>query len=309
VTLPSAVEDAVMRSLAKRAVDRYDNARDMRKVLEQALRDNDLGLVETQKLERSALAELRTLGGAEQRGKPPSASPGISAPRTRADAAQAGGPADRIPNSSAGRRPTAGALADELEPPVARTPRRGKPWLAAGLAVAVLVGGAAVGMLVLRKSSGFRSSVAIAGVALTRGQTVGKLVVETDGTVEPSELARLYTSTLGALRAYVQANQGGGKLEISDPIDVLLAVPPAALCEPTAYLDHQAPQNCASLLSATAIGARGTHRLMVVSDRAQLVSALRKGVAQAACEFSPEKDDKRMRRICDVTSRFAESTN
>jgi len=48
---------------------------------------------------------------------------------------------------------------------------------------------------------------------------------------------------------------------------------------------------------------------MIVSDRAQLISALRKGVAQAACECSPAQDNKLVREICDVTARFAESAN
>jgi hypothetical protein len=47
---------------------------------------------------------------------------------------------------------------------------------------------------------------------------------------------------------------------------------------------------------------------MVVSDRAQLAAALRRGVAQAACEFSPVAVEK-LREICDITSRFAESPN
>jgi len=55
VELPAAVEDAVMRSLAKRPEDRFDSAREMRKQLEGALRDADIGLVETQKLERSEI--------------------------------------------------------------------------------------------------------------------------------------------------------------------------------------------------------------------------------------------------------------
>jgi len=55
IELPDAVEAAVMRSLAKRAEDRFDSTRDMRKQLEAALREADLGLVETQKLERSEL--------------------------------------------------------------------------------------------------------------------------------------------------------------------------------------------------------------------------------------------------------------
>jgi hypothetical protein len=151
--------------------------------------------------------------------------------------------------------------------------------------------------------------VEIAGVTLAKGATVGKLLVETDGKVEPAELAAHYASTLRALQVYAKAKLLDPKLEITDPVDVLLAVPASALCEPTAYLDHQAPKDCMAVQSATAIGARGTHRLMVVSDRAQLDRALRKGVAQAACEFTPVQEPKQLREICDVTSRFAESAN
>src|SRR6185503_4191449 len=57
--MPTAVEDAVMRCLAKRPEDRFVSAREMRKVLESALRDSDLGLVETQRLQREVLGEVR----------------------------------------------------------------------------------------------------------------------------------------------------------------------------------------------------------------------------------------------------------
>jgi tRNA A-37 threonylcarbamoyl transferase component Bud32 len=283
VTMPAAVEDAVMHSLAKRAEDRFDSAREMRKQLEGALRDSDLGLVETQKLAREVLGELR----------PTSTPVGVATARI------AGG-------AGAGRRAPAGALADEIEPDTGPRVTRRRPWLA--MALAVVIGGGAAAVLVLQRAGRYHSVTEIAGVKLTRGAMIDKLLVETDGAVEPAELAKLYTSTLGALRLYLKASRPDVKLA-GDPIDVLLAVPAAALCEPTAYLDHQAPKDCASALSATAIGARGTHRLMVVSDRAQLIPALRKGVAQAACEFSPEQDNKRVREICDITNRFAESAN
>jgi tRNA A-37 threonylcarbamoyl transferase component Bud32 len=291
VALPAAVEDAVMRSLAKRAEDRFGSAREMRKQLEGALRDGDLGLVETQRLGREVLGELR------------------------ATATPVGLPTARIAGvEPSGRRaPAAGALADELEPDAGATPRRRRlPWLAIVLAM-VVGGGGAAAVVVLRRAP--RSTVAIAGVSLTRSATVGKLLVETDGTIEPDELARLYRSTLDTLRAEVQshlagrANDPGAAAAITEPVDVLLAVPERALCEPTAYFNHQPPKDCATAVSALAIGAQGTHRLMVVSDRARLVSALRKGVAQAACEFSPLEDTKRVSEICDITNRFAESAN
>ncbi len=285
VTMPAAVEDAVMRSLAKRDDDRFASAREMRKQLEAALRDGDLGLVETQKLGREVLGALR-----------PTATP-------------VGTPTARIAGGAVARRrvAAAGAVADEREADTAPRPTRRRAWLALALA-ALVGGGAAVVVVVQRAARRYHAVTEIAGVRLTRGATIGKQLVETDGAVEPAEVATLYTSTLGALRLYLEASRADARFSIADPVDVLLAVPASALCEPTAYLDHQAPKDCASALSAIAIGARGTHRLMVVSDRARLIPALRRGVAQAACEFSPEQDQ-RMREICDLTSRFAESTN
>jgi hypothetical protein len=276
----------------------------MRKQLEAALRDNDVGLVETQKLDRGKIAGLRS-----------QAPPGV--------------PTARL----AGRRvSTAGPLADELEPGAPPEGEGGDPMATRGMgraglrraaqrrrrilpllavALAVLVGGGGAALWMMRRAPRYRPTVDIAGVAITRGITAGKLVAETDGALDPTELARLYTSTLDALRLYVETQQlhgAGDKLPIADPIDVVVAVPAAALCEPTAYLDHQVPPSCAAEPFAIAIGARGTHRLMVVSERAQLIPALRRGVARAACEFSPVSD-KQLREVCDITARFAGSTN
>jgi tRNA A-37 threonylcarbamoyl transferase component Bud32 len=299
VEMPAAVEDAVMRCLAKRPDDRFGSARELRKQLESALRDADIGLVETQKLERSEVGS----------GDPAGVAGG------------AGGKALR----GIKRAASTAALADELEPgttagdrPSARRrrgqdPRAGArgwlvPWLA--VALAVLVGSGAAALLVTKRTPRFRSTVAIQGVAFTRGITAGKLRVETDDAVDPDELARLYAATLDALRAYVRSERASGAqaLDIADPVDVLLAVPVAALCEPTAYFDHQAPSNCATAGWATAIGARGTHRLMVVSDRAQLGDAVRRGVAQAVREFSPVADE-RLHELQELTARFAGSAN
>jgi hypothetical protein len=284
--MPAAVEAAVMRSLAKRPDDRFASAREMRKQLEAALRDGDVGLIETQRI------------GLELVGEPRSAGTPVGVPTAPIAADDAGGRHVSV----------AGPLADELEPEPGRRPaRRVARWLA--LAAALLVAGGAATVLLIQRAARYHATVDIAGVTFTKGAVIDGRLVETDGAIEPAELAKLYASTLNALQVYARTRPVGAKLEIADPVDVLLAVPAGALCEPSAYLDHQAPNNCRSLLSATAIGAKGTHRLMVVSDRAQLVLALRKGVAQAACEFSPVEDNTVVREICDVTSRFAESAN
>ena len=296
--MPAAVEDAVMRCLAKRPEDRFETARELRKDLEAVLREADIGLVETQKLERGDLA-----------------APAPAAPAAR--------PVERGPEREYGRGPSiAGPLADELEPgttggeiPSARRLAArggGQRWLlpALGAAGVVALGGGGAAALLARRAARFESSVEIAGVSLTHGATAGNLVVETDGSVVPDDLARLYTSTLDQLRHYVDSHplRAGKRTQIPDPIDVLLAVPATTLCEPTAYLDRQPPRDCRTASWAIAIGAHGTHRLMVVSDGAQLVDAVHRGAARAACEFSPLEGDA-LRELCDVTARFPGSAN
>jgi hypothetical protein len=311
VTLPAAVEDVVLRSLAKRADDRFGSAREMRKLLENALRDADIGLIETQKLERRSREDEDDKDDSDDKGERKALER-----RSREDKDDKGERKALDRNVLAQARPvptvptarlasTVGPLADELEPDAPRRRRSIVPVVAAVLAV--IVGGGAAAVLVLQRTARYHAAVEIVGVTLTKGATVDRMLVETDGAIEPAELARLYASTLGALRLY--AKDQVRKVEIADPVDVLLAVPARALCEPTAYLDRRAPRNCESALSATAIGAKGTHRLMVVSDRAQLIPAMRQGVAQAACEFSPVEDNKLVREICDVTTRFAQSAN
>ncbi|HWU85987.1 MAG TPA: serine/threonine-protein kinase, partial [Kofleriaceae bacterium] len=150
IEVPRAVEDALMRSLAKRAADRFDSAREMRKILEQALKDNDLGLVETQRLSRELLSEAR---------------PGPSSaviPAAPAPAQQ--------------RLATANELADELEPNVTASlrPRRSRkrrrlwPWFAIGGAIAA--GGVAGALVMMPGRGGYRPSVRIEGATLTAGQ-------------------------------------------------------------------------------------------------------------------------------------------
>ncbi|HEY0481551.1 MAG TPA: serine/threonine-protein kinase [Kofleriaceae bacterium] len=305
ITMPEAIEGAVMRCLAKRPEDRFGSAREMRKQLEATLRDADVGLVETQKLERDAIAPSRA--PAKPPGLPTAPLPGrpVSATGALADELEPETPHDGARASSGKLRRVARARREPGGAAAARR-RRLLPWVA--VALAALVGGGAAATALIQRSGRYQSTVQIAGVALIRGTTAGKLLVETDGTVEPDELAGLYTRTLEALRVFVRTQPGVPGLVITDPVDVLLAVPAAALCEPTAYFDRQTPPNCAATRWATAIGARGTHRLMVVSDRAQLAASLRRGVAQAACEFSPVAVEK-LREICDITSRFAESPN
>ena len=139
----------------------------MRKQLEAALRDSDIGLVETQKLDRDGLAALRTPAAAG------ASSGAASGPGAGGRAVStAGALADELePGTTAGDRPSArrGRRRAPRSAGTAGPGRRGRlvPWLA--VALAVMVGGGAAAALVMKRTPRFHATVEIGGVALTAG--------------------------------------------------------------------------------------------------------------------------------------------
>ncbi len=276
VELPQIVEDAVMRSLAKRPDDRFPDAREMRKILESALRlEGDLGLVDTQSLNREVLGELRS-----------TVKPAPSTP-------------PKIATATAG-----GSLADELEPgtgPAAKR-RRIAPWIVlGGLLVA---GGSAAALLMMR--GGWEPSIDhIKGYRPTVGAKFGKVLVESNGKIAPKELNAIYVATLASLQDRAKAKQ----TEISEPLQEIISVPQLIFCEPSAYPNLQPAKGCDRLAAAVVVGPKGQHRLMVVDDPQRLAEAFAFGVADAACLFyagdktSPE-GMATWDKICAVTEEF-----
>jgi hypothetical protein len=280
IEIPAAVEEALMRSLAKRAGDRWESARDMRKLLESALREGDVGLVETQRLGRHELAELRPV---------PTPDPRVAA-----------------------RPATARSLADELEPgtanatvPKRRRKKRGLTWLWATLAILVLGGGggALAVKLLNAKSSGYDSVAKIDGVALVAGQRFGKLLVETDGKVTPKEVYDQYSKTVDELLAFEP--KVAVKLDVLDHIVVL---PQSFLCKP-ALFPGDLPKDCATAKSEATFGkADNAHMLLVSDDRPALREAMKAGLASAVCVFQPaDLAIDQVDKICAMTKRFAPS--
>jgi serine/threonine protein kinase len=284
VELPAIIEDAVMRCLKKRVDDRFDNAREMRKVLESALRDSDLGLVETQRLGAQILGDVRA----------------SLAPAT----------------STAGRPTTATAaeLADQLEPSASRSRRtRAKwPWIAA---VVALVGGGAAAMVLVRGSgtSDYESKVRIDGVALVAGEQFAdpRVRVETDGAIAPKEVADAYRAVLDKLVAFEPDVRA--KLDV---VDEIVVVPAAALCEPSAYPVGSPPETCKIDLAETAIQGGGQHNVLVVDARPRLREALAQALGKAVCDFQPIELDPakrdpqaivQLKKICEMGKRFAAS--
>ena len=285
IEIPRIVEEAMMRSLAKKAVDRFESARDMRKILEAALREGDVGLVETQRMQRDMFDAKTT------KDERPPAGVGL-APATRAA--------------------TANDLADELEPGTA-APKKIKapsgssrwPWIA--LAVLLVAGGATAAALVLGGDDGYRAHTHIHGVKLTAGKMFGSVRVETDGGVTPEAAAEAYQDALAQLKQFEPAVSG-----TRDVLSEIVVVPGAALCEPSAYPGTDPPADCSTALATIAFGKGGSHKLLVAHDRAAIGVALRTGLARAVCDFQPtyldpdSQDDKdKLEQICAMTKRFA----
>ena len=274
VDLPRAVEDAVMRALAKRATDRFESARDMRKVLEGALREFDVGLVETQRLQRELLGSLKD-------DKPP-------------------------------RPATASDLADQLEPaaraPAARRGRSKWPWIA--LALLVVGGGATTAVLMLNRPPAYLSRTKIPRV--TAGKLIGDLLVETDGKVAPEPVAAAYEDALAKLQAFDP--KVTGTFKVVDAIAVIPAARlcDKRISHAPHGLDPKAEPCKADEPAVPALYGDKGHVLVVSDDPATLAAAMRYGVARAVCDFQPayldfnkDEDQAKLRAICELTERFA----
>jgi hypothetical protein len=297
IELPGAVEDLLMRALAKRPEDRFATARDMRKLLEQILRDNDLGLIETQRLSRELVA-----------GEPRPRSPSRvlpAEPRPRS-------PSRVLPAEPTSQRPaTASDLADELEPGASTArpqAKRRRLWPLLAIGGAVAAGGVATALVLLQRPAGYKPTVQVEGATLTAGQRFGKLLVETDGEVTPAEVEAIYRKELAALRLHITRQKPA--LEIPDPVTEIIVMPQSAMCLKRNW-SMDPPKDCALSTSVTLFGPQNQHRMFVVSERAQLTEAIRRGVAQAACDLQPpgQTPDQQQRyvQICELTEQFIQA--
>lgn len=252
IEVPPMVEDSMMRVLAKRAEDRFESARDWRKILEAALKEGDVGLLETQRVDRKLL---------ESTGKPASSS----------------------------TPPAATALADALEPAPSRTFKRAPSKTPYILLAVLLAAGAVLGALLIvkkrnEKPDAYKPVLPVAG--LVAGQQFGARLVETDGSVSPADLDRAYNDTLRELRAFHSA---GSAVEIPDPtVDELVAIPRAAFCDPGLFASaaKRRPADCHATGGAITLSSTGAHVLVVVGEKDKLAVSMRAAVKEAVCYFA-----------------------
>jgi tRNA A-37 threonylcarbamoyl transferase component Bud32 len=293
VEVPRDVEDAIMRSLSKKPPDRFDNAREMRKLLEAALKEGDVAIAETQRLARDLVVGEGRVGKDERHPAVTPAGPSV-------------GVAETV------RAATANDLADELEPGTRASAALASPvkarskWLWIALALLVAGGGATAAALMLdKKEPGYAPVTRIKGVTMTSGKRMGPVLIETDGKVTPEEIGAIYTDTIERLKAF-EPDAGGRR----DVLNEIVAMPAAALCEPSAYPGTVPPADCGTAVATIAFGKGGGHKLLLAHDRLPLADAMRGGLAKAVCEFQlayldPESQADEIDKVCDMTKRFA----
>jgi hypothetical protein len=302
IELPRDVEDAIMRSLAKKAPDRFETARDFRKILENALKDGDVGFVETQRISRQqVLGDLKATKD-EKASAPtpplsstplPEKSPRALAPTTRAA--------------------TANDLADELEPGTTSAKvTKGKssklPWVIL-VALVVVGGGATAAVMAFGGKSGttYQPQTRIKGVTLTQGKKVGTVFVETTAKLSPEEVEVTYEAVLQDIKDF-EPKLGGKR----DLVEEIVALPQTHLCSPGIVRASQKACNASDTVATALHGEK--RQLLISDDRATLADNMRVGVAHAVCDFQlllPENDSgtpevvKKLDAICEMTKRFA----
>ncbi len=288
VELPLGVEDAVMRSLAKKAADRFETARDMRKVLEQALRAADPGLDDTQRVSGDVISDLRSSVN-KAPVKAPTSTPTVP---ERAEA-----PTSR-------RVATASDLAEELEPGVDldRPPRSKWPLLALG--VLVLAGGAVVAVSILRDGEQPEKpkpkpppGKAFADVPMDELK-VGNVqirVAKSTG-IKPEDVGAAYTRGLEHVQAEVEKGLAGVKL---DPVGEIDVVPRSAICTASAYPGGKIPDDF-SCLKGGHVVAGLERRLYLVEDL--WTQRMDQGIAEAACVYESNQDHTKI--LCEVARKL-----
>jgi serine/threonine protein kinase len=279
VEVPRQIEEALMKSLSKRAEDRHASARDFRKILEASFKQEDIALVDTQQLNRDMLGDIK---------RPPAHTPKPQ------------------------RIATASSLADELEPGLtaeARALKKSgkKKLVVVALAVAVLAGGVATALYVfVDKKPSFKSVVPIQGVTITDAKRFDGVLFETDGKISIAELSEAYNQ---AMKELALTDALGAKLDV---VNVVTAVPRSALCAAT--IMRSGSDACVRTdVATTALGTGAAHTLLVSDDRATLAVTMRRGLGQAVCDYQPLYLDlksadgrKRLEEICANAKAFGD---
>jgi len=287
VEVPAAVEEALMRSLAKKPDGRWATARDFRKALEAVLKEADIAPSETQRLARDSIPP---------RSMQPTAPMGPAA-KQAAVAERLTGLADKL-------EPTDDAPAVERKP-------KNRTWLWLGLGGLVAVSAGAVALMMIRDKGDEAVAKAPAdaapkgprkitpfvpsGVTITgRGDDAAHgVAAQVSGDWTPAEVMHVWS----VVRERFDRLAADRKIDVTIPAPITIVVVPAlALCDARTF-DGAVPENCKDL--------GGYYRpneqtLLVVDDRAKLETNVGLGVADIACVHAADG------HACELVTAFTE---
>jgi serine/threonine protein kinase len=289
IEIPAALEAALMKSLSKRADDRFATARDFRKELEAVLKESDVGNAETLRMSRDAMADARSriAAAAAAESKPRGlAAEGSTSPdsATRNLRESPTGLADRLePGDTGAERSTAGG--------------RSRTGLFLGLGVVVLVAAAGVGFLVLRGKGDGAAGAAIdapvtvavkefqpAGVTWKASSEFGadgitvRVAEPLDWT--PADVAGAYRKVKQVLPSVLEKKApSAGKFPEHITVQV---VPKEVLCDPR-ILEGAEHVDCKTFFTYYRVTDR---TLLLAADRAQLEPNLAASVAEIVCIYN-----------------------
>jgi serine/threonine-protein kinase len=267
VELPVELEQALLRSLAKKPEQRFDSAREFRTMLEQVLRTSDAGLAQTMRLARDSVGATSFDGGQKST---------ATAPLAR------------------GLSTSAGVSSVDGDPDDARSGVvSSRRWLVVALAATGVVVGTAVTLWATRDQPGARPKVAVkpsrgapytpAGMKWTSEAGQGEVRVFAAGQIPAAAVLSEYQKALVAVQAVVDAAEPGTSRLIPGEINVIV-VPPALLCAPSTYSEtslsgtvsaEPVPDDCARVGAWYRIAER---TLVIADDPAKLSTAMKVGI-------------------------------
>jgi serine/threonine protein kinase len=272
IEVPPAIEQALMRSLAKKPDDRWPGAREFRKAIEGVLRESDVGLAETMRLARESIKPV-------MRPRRPSANPpNASSPASAVE----------VPTAPARARAASASLADDLEPSGAADalPARTRAPLYAVLALIVLGGVGTGAYLALRQRGGEPeqpagparpAAFAPPGVTFTDRRENPELGMYTAG---PSALDAVAAAYDGARADFDRFLAARGKPGVAPDLLNVVAVPRAVLCDPATSTERGVRSDRFEKCGEWVQFYRPTDRTLLVAGEADVLPrAMRLGLA------------------------------
>nr|HEX4314079.1 serine/threonine-protein kinase [Kofleriaceae bacterium] len=258
IPVPIALEDALMRSLAKRADDRFQSARDMRVALEAAVKMADVGLHETQRVSRDDLAAGGSL---------------VATPLVPIAAA------GDLPAGSPSRPPASATEVAAAIAPVA-PPRRGRGVPVSAIVIFVaLVGVGGTAAYLLTRDRGNDAPAAPPPAPLPKPPHDATLAAGHG--ISDKQLADSYGRAITAVGKVL----GDLNLELDKPgVDKIVVVDAHGMCDPSNYSGHlPVDEQCTTAIAVAANDDPST--LLVLDDPTQLDTALEEGLARAVNTF------------------------